>query len=61
MHVQTGKRFLQKGAMRTHMSTRIRVKRLAQKGGLNQQQLTGVKPHACLACANRVTLAGNLK
>ena len=32
--------------------------RLTQKGGLNQQQLTGVKPHACLACANGVTPAG---
>ena len=37
------------------------LERLTQKYDLNQQQLTGVKPLACLACANGVTLAGNLK
>ena len=57
---ECGRSLLQKVAMRTHMWTCIRVKRLAQKGGLNQQ-LIGVKPHSCLECGNRVTLAGNLK
>ena len=43
---ECGRRLLQKvAAMRTHMSTRIRVMRLEQKCSLNQQQLIGVKPH----------------
>ena len=40
------------------MFTHTGVHCLAQKGGLNQQKLTGVKPHVCLECGNRFTRTG---